>query len=285
MNSKTKHSIIKGTIILTIAGVITRCIGFYNRIFLSHLIGARELGIYQLIFPIYTIAFSFCCQGIQTALTKQVSEIQLANKLPYYCYTKVALQLSVFLAIITSCFLYFNAQWIAVNILHASECGSNLKILSLAIPFIAIKGCIIGYFIGMQNSSVSAIAQLIACCIVILTYILHIKKDTAIYSHSKYPTPYKYYLRPILKDAIPLTGMALPFIYLSTTLASILNGIGLTTRNLLYSILSIAIRISFILFVIPIYGLRGYMWGMLCSYLSLTILLTITTQKHTRFIQ
>ena len=51
--------VIKGTLILTITGLVTRVIGFYNRIFLSHLIGAKELGIYQLIFPIYLVAFSF----------------------------------------------------------------------------------------------------------------------------------------------------------------------------------------------------------------------------------
>ena len=69
----SKNLIIKGTLILTIAGILTKLLGFYNRIFLTRLIGVKELGVYQLIFPIYMLAFSICCQGIATTLTKQVS--------------------------------------------------------------------------------------------------------------------------------------------------------------------------------------------------------------------
>ena len=69
----SKNLIIKGTLILTIAGILTKLLGFYNRIFLTRIIGVKELGIYQLIFPIYILAISFCCQGIGTAITKHVS--------------------------------------------------------------------------------------------------------------------------------------------------------------------------------------------------------------------
>ena len=51
----SKQTIIKGTLILTITGILTKCLGFYNRIFLTRLIGVKELGTYQLIFPLYTL--------------------------------------------------------------------------------------------------------------------------------------------------------------------------------------------------------------------------------------
>ena len=46
-----KHLLIKGTLILTLTGFITKIIGFLYRIFLSQVIGAQGMGIYQLIFP------------------------------------------------------------------------------------------------------------------------------------------------------------------------------------------------------------------------------------------
>ena len=55
----SKQTIIKGTLILTITGIATKLLGFYNRIFLTRLIGVKELGVYQLIFPVYLLAFSF----------------------------------------------------------------------------------------------------------------------------------------------------------------------------------------------------------------------------------
>ncbi len=47
-----KHTIIKGTFILTATGFATRVMGFFYRIFLSHAIGEEGVGLYQLIFPV-----------------------------------------------------------------------------------------------------------------------------------------------------------------------------------------------------------------------------------------
>ena len=37
---------IKGTLILTLTGLVSRLMGFFYRIFLSHTIGAQGVGIY-----------------------------------------------------------------------------------------------------------------------------------------------------------------------------------------------------------------------------------------------
>ena len=65
--------IFTGTLILTLSGFLARILGFYNRIFLSNLIGAKELGIYQLIFPIYMLCFSLCCHGFETGISNLTS--------------------------------------------------------------------------------------------------------------------------------------------------------------------------------------------------------------------
>ncbi|MBQ2426539.1 MAG: oligosaccharide flippase family protein, partial [Lachnospiraceae bacterium] len=46
------HTLIAGTLFLTAAGLISRILGFFYRIYLSHTIGAEGLGIYQMVFPI-----------------------------------------------------------------------------------------------------------------------------------------------------------------------------------------------------------------------------------------
>ncbi len=47
-----KRVILQGAFVLTIVGFVSRIIGFFYRIFLSHAIGAEGVGIYQLIFPV-----------------------------------------------------------------------------------------------------------------------------------------------------------------------------------------------------------------------------------------
>ena len=46
-----KHTILKGTFILTATGFLSRFIGFFYRMFLSHTFGEESVGLYQLIFP------------------------------------------------------------------------------------------------------------------------------------------------------------------------------------------------------------------------------------------
>ena len=161
MTSSTKHSIIKGTFILTIAGIAARFLGFYNRIFLTDLFGARELGIYQMIFPVYMVIFSFCCQGIQTALTRQVARPDFDSGQSKVCLLRSALSISVFLSLLSCAVIYCNAEWISLQLLHSKECTHCLRILCLAFPFVSIKGCITGYYIGIQKSGVTAWGQFI----------------------------------------------------------------------------------------------------------------------------
>ena len=74
---------------------------------------------------------------------------------------------------------------------------------------------------------------------------------------------------------LQLMGFLCPFIYLSTTLSSVMNGIGYATQNLIYNILGISVRILCIIFFVPHFGIHAYICGMFCGYLLHNIL-TIT---------
>ena len=47
-----KNHLLKGALLLTAAGVFSRIIGFFYRIFLSRTFGAEQMGIYELISPV-----------------------------------------------------------------------------------------------------------------------------------------------------------------------------------------------------------------------------------------
>ena len=97
-----KNKMLKGTIILTVAGVITRVIGFLYRIFLANLLGDTKLGIYQMIFPIYGICFTLYASGLQTAVSQLVADPHLKNskrvlKCGIFCSLCCSITLSVLL--------------------------------------------------------------------------------------------------------------------------------------------------------------------------------------------
>jgi len=56
-----------------------------------------------------------------------------------------------------------------------------------------------------------------------------------------------------------------PFMYIASTLSSILHGMGKTGENFVYSIISLSVRLAFIFAAVPIWGIQGYLWGLLMS--------------------
>ncbi len=88
--SSTKSTLLTGTLFLTLAGILTRIIGFFYRIFLSRTIGAEGLGIYQLIAPVTAICFAFTAAGIQTSISKFVSIVPYQILLPWNLVKKTA---------------------------------------------------------------------------------------------------------------------------------------------------------------------------------------------------
>ena len=56
-----------------------------------------------------------------------------------------------------------------------------------------------------------------------------------------------------------------PVLYLNSTLVSIQNGLGKTGLTFLCSLCALGIRLFFVLFLIPVQGISGYLWGLFAS--------------------
>ena len=141
-----KSSLITGTLLLTIAGVLTRIIGFFYRIFLSRVIGAEGLGIYQLTAPVMALGFAITSTGIQTAISRFVSnEIGKKNPGGARSYLFCGLWLSLLLSVLFSVILWKNTDFIARAWLGDARCAPLLSILSLSFVPSCIHACINGY--------------------------------------------------------------------------------------------------------------------------------------------
>lgn len=157
-----RNNIVKGTLILTLAGFATRFIGFFYRIFLSNSMGAELLGIYQLIFPVYGICFTIYAAGIQTSISRLVAaEIGKNNSKNVYKILRIGMFISVSVAAVLSVLLYLNADVIAWRFLMERRSTSSLKILATVFPFCGITACINGYYYGLKKAAVPAATQLL----------------------------------------------------------------------------------------------------------------------------
>lgn len=70
---------------------------------------------------------------------------------------------------------------------------------------------------------------------------------------------------PLAGKFITAMSWLCPFLYTNNTLISILNGIGKTYLSFAVNSLSLGIRIASVFFFIPLYGIFGYLWGLLAS--------------------
>ena len=77
---------------------------------------------------------------------------------------------------------------------------------------------------------------------------------------------------PLAGKFIFILAWICPFLYVSTTLISTLNGLGKTFLTLCINVLGLCIRIGGVFFLTPFYGIKGYLYGLLISQIVVTLL-------------
>lgn len=180
----SKNTIIKGTFILTTTGFLTRFIGFFFRSFLSHTFGEEQMGLYQLIFPIYALCFSLSCAGIETALSRYVAQkISLGKKKEADCILYQSLIISLALSLSLVWVIRKYASFLSIYVLGDLRCEELLRTLALALPFSSVHNCICGYYLGQKKTKIPALSQLIEQLVrvgsVFVTYQIMIRNSSS----------------------------------------------------------------------------------------------------------
>ena len=81
---------------------------------------------------------------------------------------------------------------------------------------------------------------------------------------------------------ITTLGFVCPFLYLDTTLSSILQGLGMAGHIFVMNVFSLLIRLGFVFLAVPAYGITGYLWGILVSQLAQTLLYLLCLRRFLR---
>ena len=71
---------------------------------------------------------------------------------------------------------------------------------------------------------------------------------------------------------ITILAWLCPFLYLGTTLGSILNGLGMTGTTFTNNLLCLLTQLAFVVFLVPRFGILACLWGMLSGELLLAAL-------------
>lgn len=208
-----KHPLIRGTILLTLAGLLSRLMGFFLRIYLSRNFSEEEIGVYQLIAPVLAISFVLTGAGLQTGISRFVAKYFSSgqrNRAFHLLLSAFAIGLTVSAA--TTYVLYTHSEWIAVSFLLESRTAPLVRILALSVPFSCIHACTNGFCYGIQKSGFPALSQLLEQIFRFATIALVV---TALYCRGLIPTISVAVLGILIGEAIAaLCSLAYLFLFL-----------------------------------------------------------------------
>ena len=87
---------------------------------------------------------------------------------------------------------------------------------------------------------------------------------------------------PLAGYFISTLGFICPFLYLDTTLSSILQGLGMAGQIFVMNVICLLIRLGFVFWAVPQFGITGYLWGLLASQLILGLLYLVCLWRFFR---
>lgn len=158
----TKQTFLRGTLILIIAGLITRVLGFVNRIVVARFIGEEGVGLYMMAVPTLVLTITITQLGLPVAISKLVAEAEAqGNHRKIKKILVVSLATTGALSIIFTPAMILLAPYLSNNLFTDPRTYYPLMAIAPVVPIIAISSVLRGYFQGRQNMKPSAISQVI----------------------------------------------------------------------------------------------------------------------------
>ncbi|MCP8967290.1 stage V sporulation protein B [Ectobacillus ponti] len=158
----TKQSFLRGTFILIIAGLITRILGFINRIVMARILGSEGVGLYMMAVPTFILAITVTQLGLPVAIAKLVAEAEaVGDRKKVKSILTVSLTVTLTLSVIFTAAFIVLAPILAKTMLTDSRTYYPLIAILPVVPIIAVSSVLRGYFQGRQNMKPSSVAQVI----------------------------------------------------------------------------------------------------------------------------
>lgn len=156
-----KTTLVGGVAVLGIAGLISKVIGMFFRIPLTNLIGSGGLGLYQAVYPTYSLLLTISTAGIPVAISRLVSEsITMGRRKNAQAILRTALLL------LTGIGLFFTLLVLAFSHQLAARMGdaeatAGFMAIAPAVLLVTAMSAFRGYLQGHGNMRPTAISQLI----------------------------------------------------------------------------------------------------------------------------
>lgn len=156
------QSLIKGTLVLTAASLVTRMIGLIYRIYLVRLAGNEVIGLFQMIFPLYFTMIVIASAGLPIAVSKMVADrAAIGREDSIRRVMRMSTLLSVTMGSFATLLLFASARMISYKILGDSRTFLALMVIAPSLPLISLSSTLKGFFQGVSFMTPVAISQVV----------------------------------------------------------------------------------------------------------------------------
>lgn len=158
----SKDAVFYNAAVLAVSNIILQILGFAYRIFISRATGAVGMGVYQLIFPYYSIVMSVTLSGLCLAVSKISAERQaLKDTTGIYRLVKLSIFIFLSLFVITTVLTLLFSEFIAGSITGDMRTRLSILLLLPCLFFTGFENIIKNCFFGIKKIKPAIIAQYI----------------------------------------------------------------------------------------------------------------------------
>lgn len=161
MRKLISKNIFIGATILALAGIFSRAIGAFYKIPLTNTLGANGMGVYYLVFPLYSLLLVLCSSGVATAVSTIIAKERAKNnRKNELIIFRISLIYSAILSIISAIVLVVFADKIS---LLQGNINAKLGYFAIApaLIFASIISVVRAFFQSMQNMFPTSISYII----------------------------------------------------------------------------------------------------------------------------
>ena len=158
-NIMKKQTFLGGVAILILCSIIAKFLGAVYRIPLTWILGGEGLGLYQLVFPLFSLLLVISSTGMPTAISKMIAKRE-GNINEINQVFKISLITLLIFGVLAGLFMFLCA-----NLLSSVQ-GNELvtlpyMVISFAIVFVSILSAFRGYFQGRLNMVPTAVSNVV----------------------------------------------------------------------------------------------------------------------------
>lgn len=147
----SRQSFIKGAIIISAGGFLSKLLGAVYRIPLTNFLGGEGMGIYQMVYPLYCILLTVSASGIPTGIARLISSGKAGAE-------RQAFRLYGAIGVIGTVIMYFLSAPLA-SLQQEPAISLCCIMLCPSVFFVSVLSVVRGYFQGKGNMYPTAVTE------------------------------------------------------------------------------------------------------------------------------